>query len=174
MLARLETIERQLSRLARAVALVGLAALLLIAALTVADVLGRWLASAPITGTMDVTQVAVVVVVASCFPAGVLHRQHISIRFVGEWLGPRATAWLDAFGAVVLLLVLAGIAWQFIVYTAEIIDQNQHTWIIELDYAPWWVVGTALFLSSVVLQLLVVMTEMVRAAAAGRAPVLRR
>lgn len=163
--------ERQLGRVARAVALVGLAGLVFIAAITVADVLGRWLFNAPIAGARDFNQVSIVVVVAACFPAAVLDRQHITIRFVGEWLGPRAMAWLDAFGALVLCLVLVVVAWQFVIYTGELIRENQHTWIVRLQYYPWWIVGTTLFAITAVLQFFIAIVHLVRAATGSAAPV---
>lgn len=163
MFDRIDLWERRLGRIARAVALIGLAGLVLIAGLTVADVLGRWLFHMPLNGARDFSQVSIVVVVAACFPAAVIDRQHITIRFLGEWLGPRAAVWLDAFGAAVLFLVLAVVAWQFVVYTGELIRENQHTWIIRLQYYPWWIVGTALFAITAILQLLIVVVQIVRA-----------
>ena len=171
MIDQIYALEARLARIARVVALVGLAGLLIIAVVTVADILGRWLFNAPVTGTMDLTQVSIVVVISACFPAGVLHRQHIAIRFVGERIGPRTVTWLDFFGALVLLGVLAGIGWQFVVYTGEIIDQNQRTWIIKISYAPWWILGTTLFVVTVPLQALVALVQFVRASSRSRTPV---
>src|SRR4051812_47151447 len=104
--ARIAAIEQRLSRIARGVALVGLAVLTLIAGVIVVDILARWAAGSPIVGLADVIQLAVAIVMASCFPAGVLARQHISVQLVGQSIGTRTAAWLDAFGALVLFIVL--------------------------------------------------------------------
>jgi len=169
-LQQIDDWERKLGRIARAVALIGLAGLVLIAGLTVADVLGRWLFHMPLNGARDFSQVSIVVVVAACFPAAVIDRQHITIRFFGEWLGPRAAAWFDVFGAALLFLVLAVVAWQFTIYTGELIHENQHTWIVGLQYYPWWIVGTALFAIAALLQFLIVVVQVLRAIAGTAAP----
>jgi TRAP-type C4-dicarboxylate transport system permease small subunit len=137
--------------------------LTVIAGVIVIDILGRWLADSPIIGLADFVQLAVAIVMASCFPAGVLLRQHVAIQLIGQRIGTRTTAWLDAFGAFVLFLVLAGIGWQLVVYTIEMVQENQKTWILGLYFAPWWTVASTLMVITALLQGLVFVGQALRA-----------
>jgi hypothetical protein len=160
---KLAAVEARLSRIARDVALFGLAVLTLIAGVIVVDILDRWLAGSTIIGLADVIQLAVAIVMASCFPAGALLRHHVAIQLVGQQIGARTAAWLDVFGAFVLFLVLAGIGWQLVVYTIEMVEENQKTWILGLYFAPWWSVASTLMVVTALLQGLVFIGQALRA-----------
>jgi hypothetical protein len=89
---------------------------------------------------------------------------------VGQQIGARTAAWLDVFGAFVLFLVLAGIGWQLVVYTIEMVEENQKTWILGLYFAPWWAVASTLMVVTALLQGLVFIGQALRASSRAVKP----
>ena len=68
MFARVARVEQGALAFARAVAFIGVLALLVVAGSTLCDVLLRWLFNQPIRGLNDINSLAVPVVIAACFP----------------------------------------------------------------------------------------------------------
>ena len=69
-----------LDRFTRRVAFIGLVGLLAVAIATMVDVLLRWLFNSPIEGYEDVSQLLFAVIIAACFPAGLIQGRNITIR----------------------------------------------------------------------------------------------
>lgn len=142
-------------RIARAIAALGVVALVGLALLVMVDVVLRWLFAAPIDGVAEISKLIIAMVVASFFPAALAERQHIAIEFVGKSLGPRAKATLEAFGALVTFGFFAAVAWRFVLYTAELGRSGETTWILGWPIAPWWVVVTVFIVFCVPVQAIV-------------------
>ena len=69
MAGSLNTVETKIIRWSRGVSLIGLIGLMLLAGITVGEVLLRWLFNYPILGVSDVSRLIVTIVAASClFP----------------------------------------------------------------------------------------------------------
>lgn len=100
------------------VATVGVLGMLLIAFTTIADVLSRWLFSAPITGMGEMAAMALAVAVSACLPAGAAQRVNITVDLVSGRVAPRTVSRLQAFGALVLLVFYAALALRIGEYTA--------------------------------------------------------
>lgn len=156
MLDRLERIGLATSR---ALSAVGLAALMLLAAMTLLDGTLRWLANKPIEGVRDVGAVIVAVAVCCCLPVGLMERSHISIRVAAELLGERAGRVLDALAAVAVWLVMAAIAWQFTVFAGKIARVGETTWILKIPTAPFWYTVAAILWIGVAVQAIRVVLE---------------
>jgi TRAP-type transport system small permease protein len=62
---------------------------LILAGLTLADGLMRWLANRPIEGVRDVGALAIAVAVACCLPIGLAEKSNITIRLAETAIGPR-------------------------------------------------------------------------------------
>ncbi len=165
---RLEATERLVTRWARGVALLGLTGLLVVSVSTMLDVLLRWIANAPIMGLNDFNGLAVVIVLAACFPVVVAQRENITIRFLGNALGPRAYGWLEAFGSAVLLAFVSMVSWQLVVFTGELFELGRTTWHLLIPVAPYWAVASALVLLCVLVQAIALIADIVRAVT-GRA-----
>jgi TRAP-type C4-dicarboxylate transport system permease small subunit len=154
---------QRMLKASQAMALVGFFGLLVLAVMTSADVLSRWLFDVPIYGVNDVSAIVMAVVIAACLPANLAARQNITVEFLGNLLGWRAKAFLDGFGGLVTLAFVAVVAWQFIPYTIEVTNSGQTTWVLKLPVAPGWWVATAFLLLSVPIQLTVVVFDFARA-----------
>lgn len=162
-LERLEGIEARIAVWSRNIALLGVLALLVVSGSTLLDVLLRWVANSPITGLNDINGLAVPVVVAACFPLVVAMRHNISIRLLGEAIGPATTRWLDVFGAALLLVFVILVGWQLVLYTLELYRSNRTTWQLLVPVTPTWAVATAIVLLCVPIQLAAFATDLARA-----------
>jgi TRAP-type C4-dicarboxylate transport system permease small subunit len=159
----LEKLESRGDLAARLCALFGMSFLVVLALLTNLDVLMRWLFNDPIDGVADVAPLIVAIVVASFFPFALAGRHHISISFIGNVLGPRASVWLEAAVALVTLAFFVLLAWQFIVYTIDLDARGQTTWVVQLPVAPWWTVVSFFMVLCVAVQLNVFLSLLRRA-----------
>src|SRR5256885_10672665 len=103
----LAALERLTLNATRALSVVGLIALMGLAAMTLTDGLLRWLANRPIEGVRDLGGLAIAVAIACCIPVGLIERGNIAIR-LGGTLHPMVGKLLDAIAAVAVCAVLAG------------------------------------------------------------------
>ncbi|WP_204114506.1 TRAP transporter small permease [Shimia biformata] len=146
--SRLNQLVAAANWISKPTALIGILALLGIAILTIANVLGRWLLNQPLIGIHDLFGLAIVIVVAACFPTGVMQRRHVSIKFLGLALGPKATRVLDSVAALVLAVFLAIIAWQVTVEAIEKTSSGEYTLVLKLLTGPvWWAASLILWIS---------------------------
>lgn len=157
-------LEVRLARGSRAVALLGVVALLVVAVGTLLDVALRWGLNAPIKGLNDINGLAVPIVIAACFPLVIAMRHNISIRFLGDAMGPAASRWLDAFGSLVLLAFVALVGWQLALHTAEMARSGRTTWQLLVPVTPWWTIASAVVLLCVPIQAVATAIDLLRAA----------
>ena len=142
-------------RLTRVIALVGLAALLIIALATLVDVGSRWLFAAPIAGVYDLSTLFIAVAMAACFPAALASRQNIRATFLADMMPKRVQLVFEAIAELFTLAFFTLLAWQLVVYSHELLESGETSFILEVPIAPWWIVSTGLFILCVPVQLLV-------------------
>lgn len=148
---------------ARLSALCGMVGLLAFTLLTICDVLMRWLFKSPIAMVSDVAPLIIVVVVAALFPYALAERYHIAMEFLGSTLGLRTRLWLKAIVALVTLVFFVLLAWQIVVYTIDLHERGQTTWVVQIPAAPWWVVVSFFMILCVLVQLGIFLIELFRA-----------
>jgi TRAP-type C4-dicarboxylate transport system permease small subunit len=159
----MERLEQALVRATRGVALAAVACLLGLAALTVADVLLRWLAGAPLRGFNDFAAVASAIVCAACFPALIARRGNVTIRFAGSLLGTRANRWLDAFGALVTALFFLAMTVQYARYSLELTGAGERMAILRWPTGPFWWAVTLMIAVTALVALAVFLLDAARA-----------
>ena len=152
LLNKLETIATHLSRI---IALIGLAGLLVIAGATVLDVLLRWIFNSPIIGLRDSYSLFISVIIASSFALCIAERNNITIRFLGNVLGPRASKSLDAFGNGVSLIFFIALSWQVWKFANQIEIDHETTWALNWPVAPWWRIVSLLIILCIPVQAVV-------------------
>ena len=86
-------------------------ALLIMMALTVADVVGRYVIGRPLPGAIELVQYAMVLVVFTGLPVVTHRRKHISLGMLDRWLGNSARVWHQRLVDLSSAIVLAVIAW---------------------------------------------------------------
>jgi TRAP-type C4-dicarboxylate transport system permease small subunit len=144
--------ERQLDRWTRRIATIGFTGLVIIAVLTMVDSMARYLWLPRIPGFSDFNQVIFAVVIATCFPAGLLRANNITIRFLGSALGRGPQRWLEVFGAALTLAFFSMLAWRFVFMTADFQVNHRVTETVEMPVAPWWWLTTAIMVLCVPVQ----------------------
>jgi TRAP-type transport system small permease protein len=159
----LDRLERIGLGTTRALSVAGLAALMALAALTLADGLMRWLANRPIEGVRDLAAVIVAVAVCCCIPVGLMERSNISIKVAAEIFGARTGRVLDAFGAAAVEVVILAMAWQFTAYAGKLAHAGETTWVLKIPTAPFWYTVAAILWIAVLVQAIVVVLEFARA-----------
>ncbi len=111
--------------------------MLIVASATVIDVLMRWLASTAITALNEVTALVFAVAVAACIPAGLASGVNLRIDLLARWLTGRVAAWLDALGALLLLLFFCILAWRIGIFAGNLMQQGRTTVILGWPQAPF-------------------------------------
>ncbi len=140
----------------RWLALGACACLLAIAIGTSADVLGRWLFGAPIRGYNDFAALGIAVTCAAFFPALIARRGNLTIDLVGRALGPRASRFLDAFGAFITFVFFAAMAWQYVRYALEMARAGERMAILRWEVWPFWSAVALAIVATAVVSLVVI------------------
>ncbi len=159
----LQALERTGLLATRALSMAGLAALMFLAVMTLADGLARWLANQPIEGVRDIGAVAIALAVSCCIPVGLMERGNITIRLVESW-SPALSRLLDAVAAVLVAVVVATIAWQFTAFAGKMARAGETTWVLKIPTAPFWYGVSVILWGAFVVQLVVVVLEAARCA----------
>jgi TRAP-type C4-dicarboxylate transport system permease small subunit len=137
------------TKISRLIALIGLAGLLALSLATVLDVLLRWIFNKPIVGLNDTYSMFAAIVIASSFPLCIAERGNVTIRFIGRLLGPRMSDILEAFGNLVACIIFILMAWQLWLYTDQLFQDGETTWILSWPVSPWWRIITILVMVNV-------------------------
>lgn len=105
-------------------------------ALTVADVLGRYLLSSPVKGSTELTELMLAAVIFLGLPAATLDREHVTVDLVADRL-PHLLAPLRRLAVpAVSATVQAVIGWRLWVTAAQVADYGGTTISLEIPVAP--------------------------------------
>lgn len=119
-----------LARLAELFAYLGGAIFVVIAILSVGSIASRALFATPLQGDYELVQYAGAVFVSLCLPLTQLRRANIIVDFFTVKAQPRTRAWLDAFGALLLAIVLTVLAWRLGAGTLSMREAGETTTIL--------------------------------------------
>ena len=164
----LDQLERAMRRISQGIALVGLSALLFLAFVIFLDVICRYLFNSPIAGVYDASSLLVAIVISASFPVVMAERRNITIRFMGDLFGSKWQALFEAFGHLIGLIVFALLTWQIWVYTNELSESNEITWILRWRLGPWWRVVCIILTIGIMAQAIVVLVAIKSALAAWK------
>jgi TRAP-type C4-dicarboxylate transport system permease small subunit len=140
-------VTRALDGLARGFALAGGAILVALTLMSVASVTGRALLGTPVPGDFELVQIGCGAAIAAFLPYCQLRRGNIIVDFFTVRAGPRVQAALDAFGALLLALVMAVLAWRTALGMVAVRAAGEVSMIVGF---PIWV-GYAAIVPSLVL-----------------------
>lgn len=149
--------RRALDRATSGLALVGFASLVAICLVTMYDGLARYSDLPRVPGFRDFGEVIFAVLIASCFPVGLLRNQNITIVFLGKALGRRANAVLNLFAAILTLVAFAIIVAALADRTAGLGDRMTRTGYMTV--APWAWAATAIMAAALAVQAWVVLAR---------------
>lgn len=103
---------RALEFAAQGFAYAGGGVLVAITAMSVASIIGRATISQPVQGDFELVQIGCAAGIAAFLPWCQLRRGNIIVDFFTTGLPARAQAALDAFGALLIALVMALVCWR--------------------------------------------------------------
>ena len=157
----LARLERAALASTRVLSVVGLVALMILAFVTLANGLLRWLVNQPIAGVVDVGALAIAIAVCCCMPVALMERSHITFRLVSA-VRPRLGLVLDAMAAVAVAAVLLLMAREFYVYAASLVASGERTYVLKIPAAPFWYAADAILWIAVAVQIIVVAVDIGR------------
>lgn len=134
----------RLDRITQTLAIIGFCGLVVMALLIFYDGTARTVGLPRISGFSDYGEVIFPLVIASCFPAGLLRQTNVTVRVIGAIAGPRANAAFELFAALVTLAFFGVLVWQFVELTAKYGAAGRTTRTIDIALAPWWWGTTAI------------------------------
>jgi TRAP-type C4-dicarboxylate transport system permease small subunit len=144
-------VSRALGALARGFAFAGGAILVALTGMSVASITGRALLGTPVPGDFELVQIACGAAIAAFLPYCQLRRGHIIVDFFTVRAGPRVQGALDAFGAVLLAVVMGVLAWRTAAGMATVRAGGEVSMIVGF---PMWI-GYAAIVPSLALAALV-------------------
>lgn len=137
--------------------MIGSAVIAVVMFLTVADVVGRKFFNKPITGTFEISEMLLVIVVFSTAAYCQLLRGHVTIDLLVERFSQKVRDIIDSVMYVVFLVTFALLSWQLYVYAIDILNQKTVSGTIMLPIYPFAFIAA---LGSTLLCLLVFMDLM--------------
>ena len=124
------------------------ATLLILLALTIADIAGRTLFNNPVPGTVEVTALLLVVIVFLALAHSEDLGDHITIDLIYVRVGPRVQAAMDLFAQVLSLIVIGLMAFQIYHFALRQRDGGFESPVLEWPIWPFVLVaafGAALY-----------------------------
>ena len=147
----LDALDARCVAITQRVAFAGVLAMLIVAFITTADVLLRWLFNSPIDGLNEIIGMGMAVAVSATFPSGAAQRVNLTIDVLKERVSIRALAWLKVFSQLLLLVFYIFLAWRVGIYAMKLQARAAETVYVQLPMAPFmWTVSVFLAISALV------------------------
>ncbi len=132
-----------LHRLAAAWALVGAAALVIVALVSVLSIAGRNLGWGPVPGDTELVALGSALAFFAGLPWCQVRRGHVTVGLARRWLAPRVVAWLDAGASCLLAMVALLLSWRMYLGGVDLRAWQESTMILGL--ALWWLFPAIVF-----------------------------
>jgi C4-dicarboxylate transporter, DctM subunit len=165
----LDRLEQGLGALSRVVAIACVCGMLFVAAVTMFDVAMRWVANEPLPALNEIVQMTFSVAIAACIPAGMMQRVNLKIDLIARYFSPRLHAWFEVLGGACLWLFYGALVLGIWDYAGQLAGEGRATIILGLPKAPFMYAVALLFAFGTLLQTVIVMNDLRRAAAFGAA-----
>ena len=116
-----------------------------LAALTVVDVVGRYVLTAPLPGAFELTELMLGALVFAALPLATMTGEHVAVDALFDASPPRVRTALAWLGGVASAAALWVIAWRLAVYSARLADDEAATDALLVPLAPlgWFAAGMA-------------------------------
>lgn len=155
----MEQAEKMLMCCLRWTALLGALFLLLVAGLSVADILVRQFYGRPIHGAHDIAALLTILIVSACFPAGLMERRQIKVSLIETFVSPRANRVMRILGELATGFMFLCIAWFLTLYAMKISARAEVSMILHWPVGPWWWAAAILFWACIPAQIFVIIAE---------------
>lgn len=155
----MKKLERAFLLMSRTAATLGVLFLLLVAAMSVTDIVVREITGRPIRGAYDLASLLTIIIIASSFPAGLLERRQIKVTVLGSFMSESVNRALDVFGALLTGVMFLFIAYFVTLHAMRVTDSNQMTMVLNMPIGPWWWIASICFWACIPAQLFVIIAE---------------
>jgi tripartite ATP-independent transporter DctM subunit len=163
----MERLEAWLVRVCRVIASFCVLGMLVMAGITLADVLMRWIFSRGITALNEIIEMAFSVAIAACIPAGLATGVNLKIDILAGRMSPRTFAWLHALGSIALLVFYGVLGWRVFVFAQTLAASGRTTLILGWPQAPFIFAVAAVLLFGSFVQAVICWNQVARALALG-------
>jgi TRAP-type C4-dicarboxylate transport system permease small subunit len=147
------------SGLSNAIAVTGLSLLLILAVFTLLDGLLRAVANMPIDLVREIGDMVAAICGTCCLPIVLLHQNNIVLRTFDRILPPSGVRVIDTLAALVIEIVMIGMAWQFWRFGIKTMQAGDVTWLLNWPKAPFWFVVDGILWVVVAVQTFVLIEE---------------
>lgn len=111
--------------------------------LTVADIAGRYLLNRPVTGTFELTEMSMVLIVFLALGLAQHDNEHIALDLAYHYFPRGLKRAVDGFADTISLLVVCAVAWQLCEYAIRMAEGNYTTAVLQLPIYPFVLVAIA-------------------------------
>ncbi len=128
--------------------------ILAMVAVTVIDVIGRYLFNSPLPGAFELTQVLLADLVLAALPITTLKGSHVEVDLLSSVWSAKVDRIACAFGAGVTALVLVALSWTVGRHGLGLFHDGAQTFDLSLPLWPAAALGTVTFAASALIALL--------------------
>jgi len=157
--ATVRKLETILKKAMRFTAALGAFALLVVAGMSVMDILVREATGRPVHGVHDISKLLTIVIVAACFPAGLMERRQIKVTLLAGFIGPRTNRVLRIVSELATGFMFVCIAWFLSQHAAKVSARSELSMVLNWPVGPWWWAACALFWACIPAQIFVILAE---------------
>lgn len=118
-------------------AYIGALALFLMMGLTAVDVVGRYIFSAPITGTFELTEFLVLILIFSFIGYTQSQKSHVSVDLLVMNFPGKIRLVIDVFNHVICLILMALITWRGAVKALEMMEVGEASPNLQIPDYPF-------------------------------------
>jgi len=155
--------------LVQAAATLAGAVLIALMLMTAADVAGRAIFNAPITGVFDLTHFAVLTMAYLGLALCGFRGDHIAIEIVYQKLGQRARRVLDGLTNLLGAVLFGLIAWQAVAQAVIVREIDEASQLLNIPFFPfYWLLAAGAALFALVMLLRIVVPQQPAAGADGQ------
>jgi C4-dicarboxylate transporter DctM subunit len=133
--------------------------LLILAVFTLLDGLLRAVANMPIDLVREIGDMVAAICGTCCLPIVLLHQNNIELRMFDRILPPSGVRVIDTLAALVIEIVMIGMAWQFWRFGIKTMQAGDVTWLLNWPKAPFWFVVDGILWIAVAVQTFVLIEE---------------
>jgi C4-dicarboxylate transporter DctM subunit len=145
---------------ANGLAVAGLLLLLILAVFTLLDGLLRAVANTPIDLVREIGDMVAAICGTCCLPIVLLHQNNIVLRIFEKILPPPGVRVIDTLAALLIEIVMIGMAWQFWLFGIKAMRAGDVTWLLNWPKAPFWFAVDGILWAAVAVQTFVLIEEM--------------
>nr|WP_249134904.1 TRAP transporter small permease subunit [Bradyrhizobium sp. AUGA SZCCT0222] len=133
--------------------------LLILAVFTLLDGLLRAVANTPIDLVREIGDMIAAICGTCCLPIVLLHRNNIVLRIFDRILPRSGVRVIDTAAALVIEIVMIGMAWQFWRFGIKTMQAGDVTWLLNWPKAPFWFAVDGILWVAVAVQTFVLIEE---------------